>query len=321
MNPAFGGGPNPTMARYMPLLQKNVGSNHQPLPQGYYNYDAGDTSDEQVWRDLWAVWYGLSIQSFKVFQHSLKTMDDEIVNLFPTKDSKEALQDPRIHKDGNKYTFNKMRSNASVLAIGSKRMPGPLIQSYETSYTRHDTMHVGGFDIDMDFLKDDNKKLIWLNRLDTLNDSIRLTWVYKTLKAILNEGLDNMDKRLSESMPYTHQQFVIQSDGKHDSMFAMVKNGTSWAGLENRLLKDFVNQGLLKDIRIILGYGSLIMNRYDDRTRESFRSGFNAEEMTTKNLEDASVVNRSPLKGESGTSSLETLSCGAMIDLLTYCLI
>lgn len=71
--------------------------------------------------------------------------------------------------------------------------------------------------------------------------------------------------------------------------------GTKWTGLENRLLTPFVTQKVLGEVRIILGPGSLSMNRYDNHNREYYRS---ADESKPSNLkEDSSIVNRSTVFG------------------------
>lgn len=202
----------------------DVGKANLPVMPSLYSADMDDVNDQSIYRDLWASWSGLSITSSRVFLESIRKINDEIINLVPTKSKNDALKDPRLTCNGSVYWWSEMKFTPTVLQTTSSRMPSRLIEGQETKSSTHETQEGGAFDMPIDFLRDDNLKIIWLGKLETLNESFRLTWVYKTLNSIMTQALNHMDMKYKNMIPMDHRAFVNQTDARKNLAFAMVSS-------------------------------------------------------------------------------------------------
>ena len=139
-------------------------------------------------------------------------------------DKEEALQKYRqIKHTGDKYFWEEDRYVISVMPIASRRRPPRNIEGETVVSMRHQVTHTKGFEVDIDFLDDEDKAKIWSDKMKVLNESVTLTLVYGCICAIRDEALEYQDARYSDSMPFTHDELVSHMDNLYDAMFAAVK--------------------------------------------------------------------------------------------------
>lgn len=255
-------------------------------PPSVCTFDGEGTQDFH--RDLWAVWAGPSIECQKMFLNSVRSIDNEVVNIFPTVNRQELYSRcPAIRWNGDKYTYTEDKFIPNVMPIASRRMAPRNTQStQEITITEQDT-HTQGWESDIDFLSDENKARNWKGQLENANECISLTLAYYTILTILTNAVDKRYREYAAAFPYTHEEFVAQVDNKWDACFASVKPGAALTGIENRLVNQYVNKSTKEDLVILSGPGSGVLNYWDDRNREFYRSGStNKDELKS----DASVV-------------------------------
>ncbi len=295
-----------------------VGKPNQPL--AYSLIDPDSCPDrEQLWRDLWTSFQGLSIPLSRMLLRDVSKFGGPLLNILPIMTVAEAREKYTLEQIGNKFHMDYWIYEPSVLDYKSQRMPGMITNSQR--YSRSMTMELHGECIvkPMDFPTDKTKLGDFVSETRRVSASINLTWQYRMLEQLVYEGNEARYKRVEErAFPAEKSDFEERLKEEQSRTFALQKDGTHIKGVESSAYQAGLER-LVEFDTMVLPHGSLKhINQTHPYVSEFWRSGRPYDQKI--NL-DTQGTARSPVYGltimESRRYRMQKLG-GKMVDPLVH---
>jgi hypothetical protein len=236
-------------ANFSPVIQNRaqwmagmLGDAVTPLSRQLLN-PAGMNSNE-IMRELWASWEGDNMPMSEFFLRALTVRGEYIRNLLPIETYEDAISKYGLRAKGDLVTFDTWNFSSAVQPDQSRRHPSRKAEDSREQHSRGFRGGGGGFVVPLDWLENETTQRHFAAKVEQMNRNIYLTWTFRVLQTLMFEGLEMYGRRLQKLLPLSHEQFSMRLDELVGRTFAMNKNGTSFSGIEARV----VNQGETRDV-------------------------------------------------------------------------